>query len=69
MGQLVRRHPLIAYFGIAYAGSWLVWALYVLSAEGTGLLPFHAPASFLVLIGIGTFTGPMVAAFVVTAVT
>ena len=69
MDQLVRRHPLIAYFGIAYAGSWLVWALFVLSAEGTGLLPFHAPASFLVLIGVGTFTGPMVAAFVVTTVT
>ncbi len=46
-----------------------MWALYVLSAEGTGLLPFHPPASFVVLIGIGTFTGPMVAGFVVTAVT
>jgi membrane protease YdiL (CAAX protease family) len=46
-----------------------VWALFVLSRDGSGLLPFHSPSSFLVLIGIGTFSGPTVSAFVVTAVT
>jgi membrane protease YdiL (CAAX protease family) len=59
----------MAYFALAYAGSWLVWAFYVLSLDATGLLPFHAPASFLVLIGLGTFTGPTIAAFVVTGIT
>lgn len=54
---------------MAYAGSWLVWAFYVLSLDGRGLLPFHAPASFLVIIGLGTFTGSTVAAFAVTALT
>jgi membrane protease YdiL (CAAX protease family) len=69
VGDLIRRHPLISYFAIAYAGTWLVWALFVLSRDGSGLLPFHSPSSFLVLIGIGTFSGPTVGAFVVTAVT
>ena len=69
MGDVIRRYPLISYFVIAYAGSWAVWALFVLSLEGSGLLPFHAPSSFLVLIGIGTFTGPTVSALVVTAAT
>ena len=69
MADLIRRYPLISYFVIAYAGTWLVWALFVLSREGSGLLPFHSPSSFLVLIGIGTFSGPTVSAFVVTAIT
>ena len=69
MGGLIRRYPLVSYFVIAYAGTWLVWALFVLSRDGSGLLPFHSPSSFLVMIGIGTFSGPTVSAFVVTAVT
>jgi uncharacterized protein len=69
VGELIRRHPLIAYFALAYTGSWLVWAFYVLSLDGVRLLPFQAPASFLVIIGLGTFTGPALAAFVVTALT
>src|SRR5262249_30977036 len=69
VGEVIRRYPLISYFVIAYAGTWLVWALFVLSREGSLLLPFHSPASFLVAIGIGTFSGPTVGALVVTAVT
>jgi membrane protease YdiL (CAAX protease family) len=68
VGDLVRRCPLSSYFVIAYAGTWLAWAFFVLSRDGSGLLPFHSPSSFLVLIGIGTFSGPTVSAFVVTAV-
>ena len=62
MGGLIRRYPLISYFVIAYAGTWLVWALFVLSRDGSGLLPFHSPSSFLVMIGIATFSGPTVSA-------
>jgi len=31
--DLIRRYPLISYFLIAYAGTWLVWALFVLSRD------------------------------------
>jgi len=58
VGDLIRRYPLISYFVIAYAGAWPVWALFVLSREGSALLPFRSPSSFMVLIGIGTFRGP-----------
>src|SRR5258708_81323 len=60
VGDLVRRYPLSTYFVIAYAGTWLAWAFFVLSRDGSGLLPFHSPSSFLILIGIGTFSGPTV---------
>jgi hypothetical protein len=69
VGDLIRRYPLISYFVIAYGGTWVVWALFVLSRDGSGLLPVHSPASFPVVIGIGTFSGPTAGALVVTAVT
>jgi hypothetical protein len=37
---LLARHPLVFFFIIAYAGSWLVWMPVVLSeGDGVGLLP------------------------------
>ena len=42
------------------------WALFVLSRQGTGLLPFDAPLDFLAVIAIGTFTGPALAGLIVT---
>ena len=40
---LLARHPLVFYFIIAYAGSWLIWLPLALSENGTGLLPFRVP--------------------------
>jgi uncharacterized protein len=45
---LLSRGPLIFYFVIAYAGSWLVMLPYVRFANGTGLLPFVWPVPFAV---------------------
>jgi uncharacterized protein len=67
--NLISRHPLISYFIIAYAGSWLVDGLFVLSQDGSGLLPYNSPLSFGATIGIATFSGPTLGAFVVTALT
>jgi uncharacterized protein len=40
---LLARHPLVFFFIIAYAGTWLVELPYVLSEDGAGLLPFSSP--------------------------
>src|SRR5215207_1500344 len=38
---LLARHPLISFFVMAYAFSWIAWSPWVLSEEGVGLLPFE----------------------------
>jgi uncharacterized protein len=61
---LLARHPLVFFFLIAYAGSWLAWLPSVLSEDGAGLLPFSNPltrpliggGSFLLIVG--QFLGP-----------
>jgi hypothetical protein len=44
---LLARHPLISFFILAYAGSWLAWMPLVLSGEGVGLLPYNLRAHLL----------------------
>jgi membrane protease YdiL (CAAX protease family) len=68
-GGLVRRQPLIAYFVIAYAVTWFVEGLFVLSRDGSGLLAFKAPMGFAMATGIATSLGPASAAFIVTGLT
>ncbi len=63
--RLLARHPVVAFYLLAFAGSWLAWLPLVL--DGFGLLPFGVPrAPFMI---VGTFAGPALAAFVMTAVT
>ncbi len=63
--RVMRRHPLVCYFLLAYGFSWLGWLPYVLSQSGVGLFPFHlalwvvAPAGY----------GPLLSGFLMTAVT
>jgi len=38
---LLARHPLISFFVMAYAFSWIAWSPWVLSEEGVGLLPYE----------------------------
>jgi len=41
---LLARHPLVFYFIIAYAFTWLAaWLPFVLSEDGAGLLPYRSP--------------------------
>jgi len=70
--RLISRHPLIAYFVIAYVGTWAFLLPFALSrnVNGLGLLPFTLPDSaFLVAFVLGTLAGPALASLTVTAAT
>jgi membrane protease YdiL (CAAX protease family) len=67
---LLARHPLVFFFLIAYAGSWLLEVPIALSETGTGLLPFTIPRPLLALaIAAATFVGPTLSAFIMTGIT
>jgi membrane protease YdiL (CAAX protease family) len=70
--EIVARRPLVAYFALAFAGTWLVLLPAALSrgTHGLGLLPFAVPdiAAFLMVM-LSAYTGPLLAAVVVTAAT
>jgi membrane protease YdiL (CAAX protease family) len=65
--SLLARHPLISFFVMAYAFSWIVWSPWYLSEEGVGLLPY--PVSAFPWLTLGIFLGPTLAAFIMTGVT
>ena len=66
---LIKRHPLTAYFALAFAGTWITFLPVWFSSRGLGLLPFDVPEAVAILLFIlATFTGPTLAAFVVTAI-
>jgi membrane protease YdiL (CAAX protease family) len=69
----IRRHPLVAFFVLAYAASWLVWLPYVLSADGLGVLNFGFPKVLgnTQIPGVlpGAYIGPLGSALLVTSIT
>ena len=66
--QAIIRHPLVAYFVLAFAGFWGVQLPMLLSRDGLGLLPYTVPMlPAIVLFLLSTYAGPALAAFVVTA--
>ena len=65
---LLARHPLLFYFIIAYAGTWLIWLPLALSEDGSGLLPFSSPL-LLATFAFAAFLGPFLSGFVMTGAT
>jgi len=67
---LLARHPLVFFFLIAFAGTWLVELLYMLSADGAGLLPFRLPLLPVgIWIALSVFLGPFLSAFIMAGIT
>lgn len=72
--RLITRHPLIAFFVLAFAGTWLAFLPLVLAQNGLSLFPYTIPE-----IGpyppsywfgaLGAILGPSLASFTVTAIT
>ena len=69
--SLLARHPLISFFVMAYAFSWIVWSPWVLSEDGVGLLPFQLPSWTIgfVLAPAAILLGPTLAGFIMTGIT
>ncbi|HKA10593.1 MAG TPA: CPBP family intramembrane glutamic endopeptidase [Candidatus Dormibacteraeota bacterium] len=66
---LLARHPLVFYFIIAYAFSWLAWMPLVLSEDGAGILSYRSPIGFYATLAIASFVGPFLSAFIMTSIT
>jgi len=67
--NLLARHPLVFYFIIAYAFSWLAEMPLLLSKDGAGLLSYRSPLGLYASITIATFVGPFLSAFIMTGIT
>ena len=65
--RFVTRHPLVAYFGMAFAFTWILQIPLVLAQNGFGLIPFTLPTNLFTVPAV--IAGPTLAAFVVTAAT
>jgi membrane protease YdiL (CAAX protease family) len=67
---LLARHPLVSFFVMAFAFSWIVWSPWVLSEDGLGLLPYKlGDAASGLLNAAAILLGPTVSAFIMTATT
>jgi membrane protease YdiL (CAAX protease family) len=67
LSNWIKRHSLVAYFVVAFAGTWIFFAPILLSQKGLGLLVLPDAAAF-VFFFLATYTGPFLSAFVVTGV-
>ena len=62
---LARRHPLTAYFTLAFALMWIFVIPIMLSQRGLGIISLPDPLIEIFLL-IATFSGPLPAAFIMT---
>jgi membrane protease YdiL (CAAX protease family) len=61
------RHPITAYFLIAFGGTWLLDSPMVLGKDGLGILPFSVPIPlYAILFILGAYAGPTLGSLLVT---
>ena len=66
---LLIRHPLVSFFTLAYALTWLAWSPWYLSEDGVGLLPFDGEGISDYLNTVALIVGPTLSAFIMTGAT
>jgi len=67
---LLARYPLVCFFVMAYAFTWIVISPWTLGTTGAGLLPVEVPAAATgLLLAAGILAGPTLAAILMTAAT
>jgi uncharacterized protein len=67
--RLLTRHPLVSFFVLAYALTWLGWSPWYLSESGVGLLPYDGGELSLYSNIVALVLGPTLSAFIVTGAT
>lgn len=63
------RRPLVSYFVLAFAITWVLFAPIALAQNGLGVLPFTLPDEAVLLMFIVAAFGPLIAAMIVTRAT
>jgi uncharacterized protein len=66
---LLARHPLVSFFVMAYALTWLAWSPWYLSEDGIGLLPYDGESISDYVNVAALIVGPTLSAFIMTGVT
>ena len=67
--QWITRQPVVAYFVLAYLGTWLLQLPMVLGQDGLGIFSFSVPLPiYIVLFLASSFSRPTGAAIYVTSV-
>ena len=67
---LLARYPLISFFVMAFAFSWIAWSPWVLSEDGAGLLPYELSGVAAGLLNAAAIlVGPTLSAFIMTGIT
>jgi membrane protease YdiL (CAAX protease family) len=67
--RLLARHPLVSFFVLAYALTWLAWSPWYLSEDGIGLLHYDGEAISDYVNTVALILGPTLSAFIMTGVT
>ena len=63
LGQIMREHPLLSFFFLSYAFSWMVTLPYLLSLWGI------LPGNYILLLNLKQWVGPALAGIIMTRVT
>jgi len=65
--RVLASHPLVSYFVLAFAGTWLLDAPMVLGKDGLGIFPYSIPLPvYIILFLLSSYSGPTLAALLIT---